>query len=85
MNLIKVSGKIPVLIPDLKENESKFFFEIAKKNNWLLSIPDWESTGAKDITDSVKKGGLLYTIDAVMKGTTRNYQKAEIMFSSKRK
>ena len=85
MNLIKVSGKVPVLIPDLKANESGAFFEAAKKNNWYLSIPDWERTGATDITDSVKKGGLLYTIDAVMKGTTRNYRTAEIMFSSKRK
>jgi hypothetical protein len=85
VNLIKVSGKEPVFIPDLKVSENSAFFETAKKNNWFLSIPDWESSGAIDITDSVKKCGLLYCIDAVMKGTTRNYSKAEIMFSSRRK
>lgn len=81
INLLKVSGKQPVLIPDLKEGEGESFFEVAKKNNWFLSIPDWENSGATDVTDSVKKCGLLYTIEAVMRGTTRSYGKAEMMFN----
>jgi len=85
VNLIKVSGKTPVFIPDLKSGEAHSFFEIAEKNNWYLSIPNWERSGSTDITDSVKKCGLLYTIDAVMRGTTRNYKTAGIRFSTRRK
>jgi len=81
-NLLAVSGKDVVLIPDLKKGEWRGFFEAARKNNWYVSIPDW-GRGISDVQESVFKSGLLYTITCVMRSTTRNYTKAEVMLSAR--
>ena len=85
-NLLKVSGKDIVLVPDLKQGESGGFLEIAERNQWFVSIPDFAGTTAKahrksDLADSVVSNGLLYTIEAVMGGTTRNFKRARIELS----
>lgn len=71
-NLIKVSGKIPVLIPDQRGDESTPFFEVAKKNNWSISVPDW---GCKDAGESITKHGLLSTIEFITSSMSTNYVK----------
>lgn len=81
-NLLQVSGKDVVLIPDLKEGEWKGFFEEAKDHNWYLSIPDW-GEGIGDVQESITKSGLLYTITCVMRGTTRNYTRAEVLLKTR--
>lgn len=86
INLLKVSGKDIVLIPDRENEESKKFIEIAEENKWFLSIPDsndWGDRTIKDVSDSVSHSGLLYTIEVLMKSTTRNYIKAKTAMTLK--
>ena len=77
-NLLKVSGKDIVLVPDYKKDEWGPYLETARANNWFVSVPEWpgranpESERTTDIGQSVKKNGLLYTIELMMKATTRN-------------
>lgn len=75
VNLFNSSGKNIVLIPDRKDNEWESFFNIAKREQWSISIPEW-GKGIKDISDSESKNGLLYTIHTIMSGITNNYDKA---------
>ncbi len=80
INLLKISGKDIVLIPDRENSESRGFIETAEENKWFLSIPDsndWGDNTIKDVSDSVKSSGLLYTIETLMKSTTRNYINAK--------
>jgi len=84
INLLKVSGKDIVMVPDCKRGETSSFFKQAKDNNWFISIPHWTGRWNPDIlktTDigrSVVKDGLLYTIELMMKATTRNYERVKV-------
>jgi hypothetical protein len=83
LNLLRVSGKDIVMVPDFKKGEWGGFLKIAQDNNWFMSIPKWpgnsnpESMKTTDIGQSIIKNGLLYTIDLLMKATTRNFKRAE--------
>jgi len=87
MNLLKVSGKDIVLVPDCKKGESDEFVRQAKENDWFVSIPEWTGKSNPDIlktTDigrSVIKDGLLFTIELMMKGTTKNSTRIGIELS----
>lgn len=84
INLLKVSGKDIVMVPDCKKGESDEFIRQAKENGWFVSVPKW--TGqfnpailkTTDVGRSVIKDGLLFTIELMMKATTRNYSRAKI-------
>ena len=84
INLLKVSGKDIVMVPDCKAGESTEFVRQAEENNWFVSIPKWTGNHNPDIlrtTDigqSVTKNGLLYTIELMMKGATRNFVRVNI-------
>ena len=84
MNLLKVSGKDIVMVPDCKVDEANEFVRQAEENNWFVSVPEWTGkanpTALKttDIGRSVVKDGLLFTIELLMKATTRNYVRADI-------
>lgn len=83
INLLKVSGKEIVLIPDRKKGEWEGFFQIAKDNNWFISVPKWPGYEkvhrASDIAECARKNGRLYTIETLMDAATRNLHKAKEM------
>jgi len=85
VNLLKVSGKEIVLIPDRKEGEWDGFFQIAKENNWFVSVPRWPGherwERASDIAECARKNGRLYTIETIMDAATRNLNKAREMIT----
>lgn len=66
INLLRVSGKEIVLIPDFKEGEPWNFYETALKNGWHVSCPEF--MGAADICESVKSNGVLLTTKLIMDG-----------------
>ena len=82
INLLKVSGKDIVMVPDYKKGEWEGFVQQAHDNGWFVSIPDWPGGKQKagnlrttDIGQSVKNNGLLYTIELMMQSTTRNQER----------
>jgi len=84
INLLKVSGKDIVMVPDCKTGEYTEFLRQAEENNWFVAIPEWtgksnpDSLKTTDIGRSVVKDGLLFTIELMMKGATRNFVRANI-------
>lgn len=78
INLLKVSGKDIVMMPDYKKGEWEGFVKIAHDNNWFVSVPRWtgrtnpEKLRTTDIGQSIIKNGLLYTIELLMSATTRD-------------
>ena len=84
VNLLKVSGKDIVMVPDQKRGEWEGFIEHATDNNWYIAVPDWggrHNPGplrATDIGGSVQTKGLLFTIKCLMQSTTRNYTRARV-------
>jgi len=81
INLLKVSGKDIVMVPDCKVGESSEFVRQAEDQKWFVSVPNWTgkanpaSLKTTDIGRSITKDGLLFTIELLMKRTTRNYVK----------
>lgn len=65
VNLLKVSGKEIVLLPDIKGSEWKWFLETASENNWLIACPEF-SHSISDVMRSVARNGLLLTTEIVM-------------------
>ena len=84
INLLKVSGKDIVMVPDCKSGEYEEFVRQAEENNWFVAIPEWtgksnpDALKTTDIGRSVVKDGLLFTIELMMKGATRNFVRANI-------
>ncbi len=89
LNLLKVSGKDIVVVPDFKKGEWDGFVDTAEDNQWFVSIPNWtgrtnpDPLKTTDIGQSVKKDGLLYTIELMMKATTRNYARARVELTAR--
>jgi len=83
INLLKVSGKEPVLIPDLKKNEGDYFLELANENKWHMSCPDFGRPGVTDLGAIVKYLGLLRTIEIIVENITTNYESAKVKFRTR--
>ena len=83
INLLKVSGKDIVMVPDCKVGESSEFVRQAEAQKWFISVPEWTgktnpaALKTTDIGRSITKDGLLFTIELLMKRTTRNYVTAK--------
>lgn len=84
VNLLNQSGKKIVLVPDYKGTEWQQYWQTAKDNHWLLSVPDWGGEDTKkhhikDPGDAIKQMGLLATMQKLMspKSITDNYAVAE--------
>ena len=81
INLLKVSGKDIVMVPDYKKGEWEGFAETADTHGWFVSLPEWsgrtnpDPLKTTDIGQSVVKDGLLYTIELLMQATTRNRER----------
>lgn len=90
INLLKVSGKDIVVVPDYKKGEWEGIVKQAHDNNWFVSIPDWPGGKQKasnlrttDIGQSVNNNGLLYTIELMMQATTRNPKRIETFMAQR--
>ncbi len=80
INLLKLSGKEPILIPDYKDQTGLEFINIAKENQWFVSLPDFiKDSGMEDVSDSLMGNGKLFTIYQIVHGKTKNYDIA-LMF-----
>jgi len=83
INLLKVCGKDIVMVPDCKIGESNEFVRQAEENKWFVSVPKWtgqmnpDKLKTTDIGQSIVKDGLLFTIEILMKATTRHYVSAK--------
>lgn len=84
INLLKVSGKDIVMVPDFKAGEYSEFLRQAEDNGWFIANPEWTGKAnpailkTTDIGRSIVKDGLLFTIQLMMQGTTRNYTRAKV-------
>ena len=84
INLLKVSGKDIVMVPDFKAGEYSEFLRQAEDNGWFIANPKWTGKDnpailkTTDIGRSIVKDGLLFTIQLMMQGTTRNYTRAKV-------
>ena len=65
INLLKVSGKDIVLVPDLRAGEFDSYLKIAEDNEWQISLPDFGKE-LKDSADSVGANGILLTTELIM-------------------
>jgi hypothetical protein len=84
-NLLNLTGKDIVLIPDFQKTEWESYLRIAQKNNWYISTPVWPGGNGynpgdriKDIGESIKKNSLLGTIESVIAGSTKDYNYARV-------
>lgn len=84
LNQLKAAGKKIVVLPDYKKDEWKPYFHSAKKHGWYIGIPDYPGDDGyspvdyiKDPGESIERNGVLYTLDAIMKSITNNYDTAE--------
>ena len=77
INLLRVSGKDPVLIPDYKAGEYESFLNIARENDWHVASPNWISRDATDVGDSIKNNGKLLTIELILRDITKDCDAVE--------
>ena len=77
INLLRVSGKDPVLIPDYKAGEYESFLNIARENDWHVASPNWISREATDVGDSIKNNGKLLTIELILRDITKDCDAVE--------
>ncbi len=75
VNLLKVSGKDIVLLPDYDEPWE--FFKAAEENDWFISRPNFGSRKT-DVMKSVARNGLLLTTTMVMDGIMKDYEQAKL-------
>lgn len=80
INLLKSSGRIPILVPDQYADESKPFLDAAKENDWFVSVPDF---GGKDAGVSIQNKGLLWTAEQIMSEKTKDYGKTKFRMRKK--
>lgn len=87
VNLLNSCGKDIVLLPDLKKDEWRAYWQVAKDNGWYLSLPEYPGDDGrhahqhiKDAGESVQRNGLLYTMQIVMETRTRDYDYAELFY-----
>jgi hypothetical protein len=70
INLLKVSNKEPILIPDQMGDESISYYQTAKEHGWKIAVPEWPF---KDAGEAIQKMGLLSTIETLTTSMTTNY------------
>ncbi len=80
INLLKICGKEPVLVPDLHTGEAKPYMDVAEENNWLVAAPEWDY---KDPGEAIQQMGLLTTIEGLTASMTRRYKRLKIRLGNK--
>ena len=84
LNQLQQAGRRIALLPDFKKDEWKNYWHTAKEQGWYLCVPEWPGDDGyspvdyiKDPGDSIKRNGLLYTIEVAMNSLTNDYGYAE--------
>ncbi len=88
LNQLQNRGKRIVLIPDFEVDEWKSYLLMAERHGWSVSTPEWPGDDnyspidhIKDPGDSIKRNGLLYTLEIIMKSITNNYEDAKLILT----
>jgi hypothetical protein len=81
INLLNKSKKRKVLLPDYQGKEWRSYWQTAKNNDWSLAIPEWGGNYGpvdhiKDAGESIKRYGVLDTLNRIMSNITDNYSDA---------
>ncbi len=74
INLLRLSRKIPVLIPDYKGDEWQSYLHTAIEEAWPIAAPNWKY---KDVGAAMKELGCLCVTKIIMETKTRDYKLAE--------
>lgn len=74
---ISDSGKEVIVLPDLEPNGQPLI-DLALKQGWKVSIPNWDSD-IKDANDAVKKYGKLYALRSVLDAATDQKLKINLL------
>lgn len=74
IELIKASGKTPILIPDMKDIEGGSYVETALNHGWRVAMLD----GYKDPGESIAKNGALFTAKLILDSAKSNLTKARV-------
>jgi hypothetical protein len=86
INLLRLSGKDIVMIPDRDSPQS--FLEVAQQEKWYVACPKWPMASKtrmiKDIGEAIRHYGLLYTTESIMASITNNMIKAETFYNINR-
>lgn len=91
LNQLAGSGRRIVVVPDFKGNEWMNYIQRARQHGWHVCVPgrwggsDIESPEdyIKDPGDSIKRHGLLYTVETIMNNITQDYDTAELTLLSR--
>lgn len=87
INLLRMSGKDVVMIPDRDAPQS--FIKIAEAQGWKVACPKWSSLKpgeiTKDVSQAVRQYGTLYTIESLMNSITDNRLTIQAFYSLNRK
>jgi len=73
INLLKRVRRKIVMVPDRVKGDMEPFIKAAADNDWYVFIPK-----EKDIGDTIRKNGLLWSIQSITSGMTKNYNKLRI-------
>lgn len=83
INILRLSGKDIVLIPD--RDTPRSFLSLAKEEGWYVACPRWISPTPgkeiKDVSSAVQTFGRLYTIESIMQNITNNWIAAESFYT----
>lgn len=87
INLLKSAHRTICLLPDYHKEEWRNYWQVAKENHWCLAAPEWPGDDGyssvdhiKDAGDSIRRNGLLYTLETVMESMTTDYDFAESVY-----
>ena len=79
INWLNSSNQEKIVMPD-RQKKNQDLIDVALKENWYVSFPDWEPN-IKDAADATKHYGRLYTLQSIISSKTNNH----LMIEMKRK
>lgn len=82
INLLKISGREPILVPDKIKRETSSYLDTAESNKWRIAVPK-DDKGIKDPGDMIRRYGVLYTMEYLVSNATFNYTKAKVQLNTK--
>lgn len=77
VNLLNLSGRDVIVLPDWEREGGGSLVEVAKENDWFVSHPKW-AHDVKDASESVRRYGTLYTVETVVRSAHKNYVRGDI-------
>lgn len=91
--LLRMSRKEIILVPDQIGREHESYLSVAKRYGFRISAPKWPTVTTraglnrvgriKDIGEAVQKSGLIHTMVEIANSSTTDYEKAEHDFAAR--